>query len=455
MLQDAHHSYDQLRTHHQTIFTTTLLLAIAVVLISCNSQRATRRVTQPYLADTTANPDATPDNSTTTQKSSQTKNESPDNPDLTASNDLVDDFSAALDDYLNDPAAAKSKTSSQSTIISDEANTRSSTKITNQTNPNTPTNPAPPVVKWETPTGKPSVTNATPADRQENIGSAKDPLRKSVTTMNKVTPAAANPVNANPASADKSSNLADSEKSDHSAADTVKSFSRDELIVLLSAKLRREAAYSSVPLREYLLDAATLMIDPTRRISPDDMYDLNSRERKLLNSMQGFFIELGKQLEITRDPETIIDSVNKLARGIGSKDQIEIPNFKLCTAVQSYGNYDEIKSTTFIRGKPHEVITYIEVANFVPLAVNDGRYKTVLTQESELYTESDGTIVFRQSAVTADDSCRNIRRDFFLVRHLTLPANLSVGSYYLKVRVKDETTQQQAEAIIPITIVAS
>jgi len=455
MLQDAHRSYDQTHTHYRAIFTTALLLATSVVLISCNGQRATRRVTQPYLADTTTNPSETPDNSTTTQESPQTKNESTDKPDLTASNDLVDDFSAALDDYLNDPNAAKSKTTSQQINKNENTPANSPTSITNQTKPIVTADPNPPIVQWETPSQQPNASSATPADRQENIGSAKDPLRKSVTTMNEVTPVKANPSNTNHESANQSSEQTTSQKPNPTSADTIKSFSRDELLVLLSAKLRREAAYSSVPLREYLLDAATLMLDPSRRISTSDMYDLNTRERKLLDSMQGFFIEIGKQLETTRDPETIIDAVNKLARGLGSDDRIEIPNFKLCTAVQSYGNYDEIKSTSFIRGKPHEVITYIEVSNFKPLTVDGNRYKTVLTQESELFTDSDGTLVFRQPAVTADDYCRNIRHDFFLVRHLTLPANLSVGSYYLKVRVKDETTQQQAEAIIPITIVAS
>ncbi len=109
---------------------------------------------------------------------------------------------------------------------------------------------------------------------------------------------------------------------------------------------------------------------------------------------------------------------------------------------------------TFVRGLSHEVIPYIEVANFQPTVDANGLFKTLLSQEAPLFA-SDGTIVHRQAAVTAEDYCRNIRRDFFLVRHFRLPRNLSVGSYNLKVRVRDEATGQEAEAIMPIEIVAS
>ena len=461
MMQDAPRSF-QLTNN---IFTTCAAIAVSTatltLLISCNGQHATRRVSQPYLADTTGPTDPSPDTAKPNDDFDTIKQNLLGSDNNLSQENPVNDFSAALDDYLANPKAGKSNNnpdtlSNQPATQDQKLKPSNKTLATNITKPDLNKNQskANPVVQWESPTRQPKSGNATPADRKENIGSARDSLNPNNSTA---TGSDTRPVK----------NAADSNPTDHSAIkeaapadddspiDKIKSFSRDELLVLLSAKLRRDAAYSSVPLREYLLDAATLMLDPSRRVSPDDLYDLNDRERKLLSQMQGFFIEIGKQLETTRDPETIVDAVNKLARGLGSDDRLEIPSFKLCTSVQSFGNYDEVKSTSFVRGQAHEIITYIEVANFKPNATIDNRFKTVLTQESELYTDSDGTLIFKQPAVTANDFCRNIRNDFFLVRHLTLPANLSVGSYYLKVRVKDEITQQQAEAVIPITIVAS
>lgn len=447
-----------------------ILSIAAAVLASCgNANNETYLVDRPYLSSNGSGTGAQKKlASDTPSEFGQLQREmlGDQNPNSAAA-PKVDEFTAALDDFLADPnkvagenpastdTASSGRTQSESPDSGKSKVDRAAASLQEQTVTKIEESANDrPEITWNQVSSSPSERDATPADRKEKVGSANDPLRNQDSSLLAAngTPSAS----ASTSAADSETNAGDgTDTTKNDPTHSLKSFSREQLLVMLSARLHRDVAYSSVPLREYIAEASMLVLDPSRRINPDELYDLNDRERKLLSALQGFFIDLGQNLEDTRDPETIVDAVNKLARGLGSSDLLQIPQFKLCTSVQSFGNFDTIDSTSFIRGRPREVITYIEVANFKPLPTQDGRYKTTLTQEAELYTESDGTIVFRQSAVTAEDYCRNIRRDFFLVRHLTLPANLSVGSYYLKVRVKDESTQQEAEALIPIKIVAS
>lgn len=447
----------------------TILSMATAILASCgNANNGTYLVDRPYLSSN--------DSGTNAQKKlasdapsefDQLQGEmlGDQNPN-SAAPPRIDEFTAALDDFLADPKkVAEENPASTDTVFSGRAwsesqgsekakNDRAAASPQDQTASKIEESPNDrPEITWNPVSSSPSERDATPADRKEKISAAKDPLRDQNESS-----VAVNNTTSSPSTRTKNPDGSAIDGTSAAVTDPTrspKSFSREQLLVMLSARLHRDVAYSSVPLREYIGEASMLVLDPSRRINPDELYDLNDRERKLLAALQGFFIDIGKDLQDTRDPETIVDAVNKLARGLGSSDLLQLPQFKLCTSVQSFGNFDAIDSTSFIRGRPHEVITYIEVDNFKPLPTQDGRYKTTLTQEAELYTESDGTIVFRQSAVTAEDFCRNIRRDFFLVRHLTLPANLSVGSYYLKIRVKDESSQQEAEALIPIKIVAS
>jgi hypothetical protein len=52
------------------------------------------------------------------------------------------------------------------------------------------------------------------------------------------------------------------------------------------------------------------------------------------------------------------------------------------------------------------------------------------------------------------DTSRNKRRDFYLINRIELPSTLSIGRYQLKVIMRDLVSGAEAEAIIPIEIVA-
>jgi len=62
--------------------------------------------------------------------------------------------------------------------------------------------------------------------------------------------------------------------------------------------------------------------------------------------------------------------------------------------------------------------------------------------------------VWQADPAVADESVRTHRRDFFLVKLITIPSSLPIGRYLLKVTVEDELAHRVAEASLQVIIVA-
>jgi hypothetical protein len=137
---------------------------------------------------------------------------------------------------------------------------------------------------------------------------------------------------------------------------------------------------------------------------------------------------------------------------------------ELCTRVLGFGSYTTFPAAHFPAGTEQRAIVYVEVANLpqrelgptdTSLARQPGdRYLVDLTQETNLYNESGSLLALHVPEQRLTETSRNRRRDFFLVSQVTLPPSLSIGLYNLKVTVRDRVTGAQAEASIPIEIVA-
>lgn len=135
---------------------------------------------------------------------------------------------------------------------------------------------------------------------------------------------------------------------------------------------------------------------------------------------------------------------------------LRVPVTALCTRVDKFGVYDPIEPARFIAGKEHPVIVYCEVENFASQLNDKKLWETRLTQEAVLYTEA-GMMVWEDAENRSRpiiDECRNRRHDFFMVKMIKLPANLSTGRYLLKVTINDQISQRIAETTVGIQIVA-
>ena len=62
--------------------------------------------------------------------------------------------------------------------------------------------------------------------------------------------------------------------------------------------------------------------------------------------------------------------------------------------------------------------------------------------------------VWQDKSKTLTDLSRNRRHDFFIVKTIRLPANLTIGRYLLKVTVIDQQASRVAEATVPVQVVA-
>ena len=137
---------------------------------------------------------------------------------------------------------------------------------------------------------------------------------------------------------------------------------------------------------------------------------------------------------------------------------------ELCRRVVGLGSYTAFGVNRFPAGIEQRAIVYVEVADLPQrelgpmdssLARQPGdRYLVDLTQETNLYNESGSLLALHVPEQRLTETSRNRRRDFFLVSRVTLPPSLSIGLYNLKVTVRDRATGAQAEASIPIEIVA-
>jgi len=141
-----------------------------------------------------------------------------------------------------------------------------------------------------------------------------------------------------------------------------------------------------------------------------------------------------------------------MADRLRAQADLTIPTLTLCRKVSGFGNYDPMDSS-FDAGTEHPAILYCEIQNFASTLDDKKMWQTRLSQEAVLYTET-GLKVWGDSTPAFTDYSRNRRHDFYLVKKITLPANLTIGRYLLKVSIVDQQANRVSEATLPVSIVA-
>lgn len=228
----------------------------------------------------------------------------------------------------------------------------------------------------------------------------------------------------------------------------------------LMSKLVREvrqdpsnpSAQLNLQLYKYLSDDQSPDVASLQSLSPEDREIVLAVMDSLGNFRNG--IHADRRMLTNQKIKPLMELGDRLR----SQADLSIPTLALCREVRGFGNYDEM-SPRFIAGKTSQTVVYCEVANFSSqLAENQSSdkqmWQTSLTQEIALYTESGMAVMLDKSPKQSTDLCRERRHDFYIPRLLTLPPNLSIGRYYLKVSVVDKQANRVAESSIPIDIVA-
>jgi len=183
---------------------------------------------------------------------------------------------------------------------------------------------------------------------------------------------------------------------------------------------------------------------------------LDARQRRAVRQYHRLVTTVSAAMEERSEPLTL-EMLQSALQDVLDTQPLRIRHAELCRRVSGYGVYDPVPAA-FVRGRPIRTIVYIELDNFTSVERSPTQYEVQLSQELVLYNESDGAAVWSHDPVRIVDKSRNERRDFFTVQLITLPAELNVGKYLLKVRITDhhaESGGAVCERSIPITIVAS
>jgi hypothetical protein len=143
---------------------------------------------------------------------------------------------------------------------------------------------------------------------------------------------------------------------------------------------------------------------------------------------------------------------------------LHMSNVRLCTRVMGFGRYDAFPSTDFVVGRPIRAIVYAQIDGFTarPALNSDpvqpnvplGEQKTVdLSQSLTLFHDSGTMQAWHRPFQRVMETSRDVRQDFYLIQQIELP-RLPIGEYRLKVTVRDNTTNAEHEAFIPLRVVA-
>lgn len=209
--------------------------------------------------------------------------------------------------------------------------------------------------------------------------------------------------------------------------------------------------------------ASALALAGLETLSPAAMDPLKSQgvlseaEIASLDAARELFRSLSSQGGIS-DPGDVSAVLDRIRRDLDARAGLRITRAELCTRVTGFGRYETFPENRFIAGRPQAVIVYTEVDRFGHRESTgpDGapRFEIELSQRLELYHVADDLNTWNRAAEVDKTTSRNRVRDYYLINQVTLPSNLSIGKYHLKVVMRDLVTGNMAETIIPIEIVA-
>ncbi len=207
--------------------------------------------------------------------------------------------------------------------------------------------------------------------------------------------------------------------------------------------------------------AATLAgLDSLSPKALDELYSdgvLSEAELSSLRAAQEVLTSISSSGTIA-SPEAVAKVLERVKNELDRQSGIRIVKSILCTRVDGFGKYEPFSSNDFIAGQAHEIIVYVEVDRFGwrEMTGNDGqpRYEVELSQRLELYHVADDMNTWNRAAEVDRSVSRNRVRDYYLINKITLPANLGVGKYHLKVVMRDLVEDRVGESIVTIRMVA-
>ena len=230
------------------------------------------------------------------------------------------------------------------------------------------------------------------------------------------------------------------------AAPAVETLSMDTIV----KELRKQVSTNP---RQLNLALALQLLENDAKAPDEALAALSEADQKIVADVTAAVGSIMQQPAGT--PSSLVERARPLVAA-GHKwegeGDLNLPRLVLASRVDSYGVFSQVEPK-FENGKRHTVIIYCEVANFATRKGDDGWYTTKLAQQDSLITE-DGLLVWRPNPEEVEDRSRNQRRDFYLVKKLSLPETLAIGKYTLRMSVTDKQTNKISMVSLPVEVVA-
>jgi hypothetical protein len=143
--------------------------------------------------------------------------------------------------------------------------------------------------------------------------------------------------------------------------------------------------------------------------------------------------------------------LDELRQALERLSDLSVPTIKICSAVRSFGQYDELEPARFPASSPAEFVLYCEVRDYVS-ELRDEQYTSAFDLTTAVLNRA-GDTVLEIKDTNIVDRCRNRRHDCFIPRLVRLPPTLPPGQYVAKVTLVDKLGQKVAEGRAPFQLV--
>lgn len=144
----------------------------------------------------------------------------------------------------------------------------------------------------------------------------------------------------------------------------------------------------------------------------------------------------------------VMNSQRTATDSLAALSSLDLRNLEFCTAVDGYGVLTKFPNRLF--QPEQDVLLYCELENVAADPLKNG-FETQLQGSYEIF-DRNGVRVADQLLPIEKEVCMNRRRDYFVVYHLYLPANLAAGNYSLKLTVEDMKAKKFGQSSLDFQI---
>lgn len=146
-----------------------------------------------------------------------------------------------------------------------------------------------------------------------------------------------------------------------------------------------------------------------------------------------------------------LEYVRTASRQLQPLSRMKIRRMNFCNRIEGFGSFHDFPGSDFNAGQP--LLLYAEIENYKSELTDDGQYRSEFAAMIEFLRDGETEPIASRTIrlPEIEDLCAAERTDYFQSYELTIPS-LSPGRYTLRLRVRDQLSQQTATSDLPFDI---